>query len=151
MTHWICEPPSPAQALDGFTCGNASLDRWLSAWAHRSERADIGRTYIAHAGDGEVLGTFTLVVHTVDRDGELPDRRSRRSVPRSVPAVLLAKLAIDVQAHGTGRGRDLLLAAMERTVGLADVAGCRYLVVDAVDEAAASFYERHDFVRIPHR
>lgn len=149
MTGWICEPLSRDHVLDRFACGNASLDDWLREWAHRSERADIGRTYVTHDGDNAVLGYFTLIVHALDRDGELPDKRSKRSVPRQVPAVLLAKLAIDERVQGKGFGRDLLIAAMERTIELADIAGCRYMVVDAIDDSAAAFYEKHDFVRIP--
>jgi ribosomal protein S18 acetylase RimI-like enzyme len=71
------------------------------------------------------------------------------SLPREVPAILLAKLAVDNSLQGQGVGRDLLLEALERCVHAGQTVGARYVVVDAADEDAAAFYEKYGFQRIP--
>jgi GNAT superfamily N-acetyltransferase len=149
VNEWILERLLPAHHLDSFSCGRPQLDKWLREWAQRSEGTDLGRTYVAHEGDRHVLGYFTLTAHVVDRDSELPPGRGRRNMPRQIPAVLLAKLAVHERCQGQGYGRDLLLAAMERCVALSESAGCRFVIVDALDQRAAEFYERHDFRPIP--
>lgn len=47
--------------------------------------------------------------------------------------------------HGQGLGAELLVHALTTIVVAARSAGGRLVVVDAVDEDAASFYRAHDF------
>jgi ribosomal protein S18 acetylase RimI-like enzyme len=63
--------------------------------------------------------------------------------------VLLAKLALDRSVQGQGLGSELLVVALETIVEAARRVGGKVMVVDAIDEAAAAFYERHDFVATP--
>jgi ribosomal protein S18 acetylase RimI-like enzyme len=63
--------------------------------------------------------------------------------------VLLAKLALDSSVQGRGLGAELLVAALELIVVAARRVGGRVVVVDAIDDPARSFYERHDFERLP--
>ena len=43
----------------------------------------------------------------------------------------------------------LLVDALTRVVAATRTVAARFVVVDAVDEAAAGFYEQHGFRRIP--
>jgi predicted N-acetyltransferase YhbS len=61
----------------------------------------------------------------------------------------LAKLALDKGSQESGLGRELLVRALERIVEVAKEAGGRLVVVDAIDDDAASFYEHHDFQGVP--
>ena len=72
-----------------------------------------------------------------------------RGAPRQVPAILLAKLALDTRLQGLGLGRELLIRALSTVVDAALVAGGKIIVVDAVDDAGAAFYEAHDFAAVP--
>jgi ribosomal protein S18 acetylase RimI-like enzyme len=65
--------------------------------------------------------------------------------------VLLAKLARDLDYRGSGLGSELLLAALLLIVHAARLVGGRLIVVDAIDDAAARFYESHDFAPLPNR
>ncbi|MGH9126970.1 MAG: hypothetical protein ACRDZ8_19930 [Acidimicrobiales bacterium] len=57
----------------------------------------------------------------------------------------MARLALDRSLHGNRLGSQLLASALMRTaVGARDLGG-RYVVVDAIDDAAASFYRHHGF------
>ncbi len=66
-----------------------------------------------------------------------------------IPAVLLARLAVDRTAQGRGLGAWLLRDAMLRTLTAADEVGMRVLLVHAVDGRARAFYERHGFEPSP--
>jgi GNAT superfamily N-acetyltransferase len=63
--------------------------------------------------------------------------------------VLLARIALDRSLQGQGLGGELLVDALSRAVQASDVAAARLVVVDAIDEAAAAFYEHHGFVAVP--
>jgi GNAT superfamily N-acetyltransferase len=97
--------------------------------------------------DDSVVGYFAIAPHLLERDA-VPARIGR-GAPRQIPAILLAKLALDKRAQGSGLGRALLVRALERIVDVAREAGGKLIVVDAIDEAAAAFYEHHDFIRLP--
>ncbi len=143
----ISEPLNDGHVLSSFSCGNESLDRWLRASALRGSLQDTGRTWVIQEGDGVVLGYYTLAGHALHRDNL--SRSQARSLPREVPAILLAKLAVDTSLRGQGVGRDLLVEALERCVAAGEVVAARYVVVDAIDDHAASFYEKYGFQRIP--
>lgn len=60
------------------------------------------------------------------------------------PAILIAKLALDRRLHG-----ESLVVALTTIVSAARRAGGKFVVVDAVDEAAARFYEHYEFTAVP--
>lgn len=85
--------------------------------------------------------------HLVVR-AELP-RRIGRGSPDTIPAILLARLALDRTLHGHGLGGELLWDALSRTVAASRIAAARVAVVDAIDAPAARFYQHHGFVPVP--
>ena len=93
------------------------------------------------------MGYYSLAGHRLVRDA-LPESIGRGS-PAEVPAVLLACLAIDASLRGQGLGGAILADALRRVVGAADLVAARFVVVDALHENAAKFYEHHGFARIP--
>src|SRR5258708_24379855 len=115
--------------------------------ALRAQKQGSGRTYVWHEGDRVVVAYFTLLGHVLSR-GVLP-RKEQRSVPHEVPAILLAKLALDKQLHGQRLGRQLLADAMIRCIEAGRIVAFRYVVVDAISENAARFYQRFGFIPIP--
>jgi GNAT superfamily N-acetyltransferase len=132
--------------LTEFACGNAELDDWLQRHA-RTATGQGTRTYVLVDGEGSVIGYFALAPHLLVREDAPP--RLGRGAPSQIPAILLAKLALDSSVHGRGLGADLLVHALETTVAAARHAGGRVLLVDAIDDEAWAFYEHHDFQQLP--
>jgi len=62
---------------------------------------------------------------------------------------LLARLALDQSLQGQGLGGVLLADALERIVVATQTVAARIVVVDALHERAATFYENYGFKRIP--
>ena len=63
-----------------------------------------------------------------------------------LPATLLGRLAVDVKQRGKAFGTLLLLDALRRC--LRSETASLAVIVDAKDDGAVSFYERHEFYRL---
>lgn len=101
----------------------------------------------AQPGPPVVVGYFTLAAHLVRR-ADIPKSVGHGS-PDAIPAILLARLALDRALQHRGLGGQLLLDALERAVDASALAAARLVVVDAIDDRAASFYRRYSFRACP--
>ena len=146
MTYRL-EPLAETHDRALFSCGKASLDDWLTQHA-RNARGQGTRTYVlVDRQTGSVVGYCALAPHLIERDA-VPGQIGR-GAPRQIPAVLLAKLALDRRPHGRGLGSDLLVRALALIVASAKKVGGKVVVVDAIDDEAAAFYGKHDFTPLP--
>lgn len=134
--------------LDSLDSGEPDLDTWLCEHAAGAEARRVARTFVWCRTDDDVaVGYYSLAGHRLIRD-ELPKSIGRGS-PTEVPAVLLARLAIDARLQGQGLGGVLLADALGRVVAATALVAARFVVVDALHENAATFYEHYGFRRIP--
>ncbi|GIF75523.1 GNAT family N-acetyltransferase [Asanoa siamensis] len=140
------EPLHDRHDRDRFESGKPELDGWLRAHALTVEARRTGRTFVWH-DNGRVVGYYTLAAHLIVREG-LP-RSIGRGNPTQIPAVLLARLALDKSLQGQGLGGALLADSLARVVAATRTVAARYVVVDAIDRAAQSFYAHHGFREIP--
>jgi GNAT superfamily N-acetyltransferase len=143
------EPLGATHQLEGFSCGTESLNRWLERRARQAQSAGSARTYVVHdEKQGRVVGYHALAAASVTTDQASP--RAAKAMPRHpIPAILLARLAVDSSVQGHGLGAWLLRDAMLRALNAADDVGIRVLLVHTLDANAASFYARHGFERSP--
>jgi GNAT superfamily N-acetyltransferase len=141
------EPFSAGCELHAFDCGDERLNGWLRQHAARATGQGTRTYLLVEEATGTVVGYFALAPHLLARD-DAP-RSLRRGAAQRIPAILLAKLALDQRLHGKGLGAELLVHALTTVVAAARTAGGRLVVVDALDENAASFYRAHDFQPSP--
>ena len=145
------QQPRPIEGGDNtsdFDSGEESLDRYLADRALTNHLADLGRCYVCVDGDTDkVLGYYTLSAVAVEH-ADLPGK-VRRNAPNPVPAVLMGRLAIDAKAQSSGLGQFLVRDAILSTLAAADRIGVRILLVHALHEQAATFYEKLGFKRSP--
>jgi GNAT superfamily N-acetyltransferase len=141
------EPLAADHYLDTFDCGHDALTVWLRQHARRATGQGTRTYLLIEEATGAVAGYFALAPHLVERD-DAP-RGVGRGAPQRIPAILLAKLALHKGLQGRGLGAELLVHALTTIVVAARSAGGRLIVVDAVDEDAASFYRAHDFKPSP--
>ena len=104
------------------------------------------RTYV-WTGETVVIGYFSLCPHEVRRD-ELPSKLAH-GAPHSIPAILLARLALARCLQGQGLGASRMLDALVRATNAIDIVGGRLIVVDANDDKARRFYLHHGFRPAP--
>lgn len=141
------EPLHERHQLAAFDCGKPELNLWLHNSARHAHAMGTCKTTVWHAGDDAVVAYFGLTAHVIEREA-LP-RKLGRGNPDQIPAVLIARLALDSSIQGAGLGGVLLAAAYEKLLAAAQQVAMRFVVVDAIDDDAAKFYERHGFTPTP--
>lgn len=130
-----------------FSCGEQSLDKWLRADAANETKRGSARVWVWLDERGRVVAYYSLSASKVRRD-DVPSSLIRGG-PVEIPAVLLGRLALDGSLRGQNLGEILLADALSRVVDATRTVGARLVVVDALHESAARFYERLGFRRVP--
>ncbi len=141
------EPLADGHDLDALICGHLVLDTWLKQHARRATGQGTRTYLLIDETTAAVSGYFALAPHLIER--EQTPRDISRGAPQRIPAILLAKLALHQHLQGQGLGAELLVHALTTIVVAARSAGGRIVVVNAIDESAASFYRAHDFQPSP--
>ena len=143
------EPLGPDHPLGGFDCGVDSLNTWLPKHARGAAASGSARTYVIEdAEQSRVVGYHALCAASVSQR-EASARAGRGMPGHPIPAVLLARLAVDRSVQGRGVGAFLLRDAMARTFAAAAGLGIRVMLVHALDESARGFYLHHAFEPSP--
>jgi GNAT superfamily N-acetyltransferase len=133
--------------LTQFDSGRPELDSWLVRHALSAQQMDSVRTFLL-VRRGHVDGYFSLTMGSVLR-ADAPSKLVRGLPAYPIGMVLLARLAVDGRAQGQGLGSLLLAEALRKAVTAGEAAAARLVVVDAVDDQAASFYAHHGFIATP--
>ncbi|HEX3735852.1 MAG TPA: GNAT family N-acetyltransferase [Solirubrobacterales bacterium] len=137
-----------AHRREGFESGQPELDRWLADHALTAHSAGGARVYVAIDG-ARVVGYYALAAAQVAPLGATERALKGQPRRRPVPAVLLARLAVDLEHQGKGLGRSLLQDAMLRTNDAASDLGVRVMLVHAQHERASRWYQRFGFEESP--
>lgn len=142
------EPLERAHDRAGFACGEPELDRWLADHALGAQAADSARVFVSTDGH-RVVGYYALAAAQL-QPGEASERALKgQPKGRPVPAVLLARLAVDMGHQGRGLGRSLLQDALLRANEAAGEVGIRVMLVHAKHEHASRWYKRFGFEESP--
>jgi ribosomal protein S18 acetylase RimI-like enzyme len=127
-----------------FDCGEELLDRYFKTQVTQDIRRRVANCFVAvESASSNVAAYYTLSAASVPFT-DLPAGDSKR-LPRypSVPAVRIGRLAVDRHFQGKGLGAAMLADAAARAIR-ADIAAFM-IVVDAKDDQAVTFYQRHGF------
>jgi GNAT superfamily N-acetyltransferase len=130
-----------------FESGNEELDGWLRRHALAAQQMDSARTFVLTRKD-RIVGYFSLTMGSVLR-ADAPAKVVRGLPAYPVGMVLLARLAVDRREQGRGLGAMLLAEALRKGADAGESAAARLIVVDAIDDGAVRFYERHGFITAP--
>jgi predicted N-acetyltransferase YhbS len=147
ITRWVGpELLRHEHTIEGFDCGDESLDRWLVEKALHNQSEGGSRTWAVTDGARVVAyyASSTAVVLHAGATG-----RARRNQPDPLPALLLGRLAVDVKHRGERLGEALLKHFIVKSLEVAQITGVRVLLVHAKDQTAASFYRRCNFEPSP--
>jgi predicted N-acetyltransferase YhbS len=128
-----------------FSSGKPDLDGWLKTRAGQQERANNTRTFLAVDGS-KVIGYYATTAYRLGLDETAQMYGvGKRAYP--IPAVLLARLAVDVDFQGRGVGSKLLFHALTRIAEASRHVGFEVVVVHAIDQDAVTFYAQRGFTR----
>lgn len=136
------EPLNAGHIVDAFDCGRPELGEWLRRRARANEDARASRCFVA-GEERRVVGFYALAAGSIER-AQAPGA-VRRNMPDPVPAIVLARLAVDRLWQGQGLGADLLQDAVLRSLRAAREVAARVLLCHAIDVDAKAFYLHHGF------
>jgi GNAT superfamily N-acetyltransferase len=140
---FIIEPLGAHDRSD-FSCGAASLDRYLREQASQDMKRLMASCFVAvEATTTTIAGYYTLAATSVPAT-DLPADVVKR-LPRYplLPAALIGRLAVDQRFHRKGLGGALLADAALRV--LKGDTKAFALIVEAKDENALTFYRLQGF------
>ena len=144
------EPLGKHHRLDHFDCGEPALDDWLKRHALSAQASGSARVFVTTLDDGQtVVGYYALAAAQVAPEDATTRALKGQARARPVPAILLARLAVDREHQGAGLGRSLLQDVLLRCVEAADAIGARVLLVHAKHDAAKAWYMQYDFEQSP--
>ena len=131
--------------LDGFDCGKPALDEWLRNRALANQSSGTTRTWVVvEEGSSEVVAFYASSTASILRSSA--PTRIRRNQPEQIPAILLARMAVDKRHRGKGLGAALLKHFMLKTLEVAQSVGVRVLLIHAKDDEAKTFYSHYGLV-----
>jgi GNAT superfamily N-acetyltransferase len=136
------EPLTPEHNTACFHCGVASLDDWLRKQALRNEVSGETRTYVVTDGD-KVIGFYSFSTGRV-----ICGKGTDAAPSRTIPVLVLGRLAVDSSWQGRGLGFGLLKDAVVRSLYVARKIDIRALVVHTLNDQIKNFYARYGFTEL---
>jgi len=146
----IISPLGNSHERESFHCGEHSLDEYLQQYASQDIKRRINKVFVASPSEApwQVIGYYGLSAGSLDAN-DLPEGLRRRLPRYPVPVVLLGRLAVTQSHQGQGLGSILLADALQRIVQASQVMAVYAVVVDALDNRAAGFYQQFGFIPLP--
>lgn len=132
--------------IGSFDCGDETLNEWLGKRASRNQREGSSRTWVV-TSDTCVVAFYASSTAAVARINAT--KRAARNQPDPLPAMLLARLAVDRNHQGKGLAAALLKHFLLSALDVAALTGVRIVLVHAKDSQAASFYGHFGFEPSP--
>jgi GNAT superfamily N-acetyltransferase len=148
------EPDSVAS----FSCGDQDLDDFFTRDCFAYEEQMLGKTYCYRLNEAPhpIVCAFTLANAGV-RVSDIPNARRKKielNIPhakalKDYPAVLIARLGVAKEYHKHGVGSEALQFIKWWFVEKTNKAGCRFIIVDAYNEASTlAFYQSNGFLPV---
>lgn len=132
-----------------FSCGNASLDHYLKTQARQDLKNKVAVCFILSDTDKNIKGYFTLSSGSIPRSQIPSGLKLKLPKYKELPVTLLGRLAVDLKYQGQGMGQFLLVDALKKSYEAAQSIGSLAVIVDPIDSAAISFYQKFGFVQLP--
>ena len=148
---YLTVPLESRHDRENFSCGKDLLDQYFSRQAGQDVKRNLAACFVwPGESSGSVKGYYTLSGTSV-RGLAIPVDY-RKKLPKSysmIPAILLGRLAVDMEYQGQGLGRLMLVDALRRCVETSGSIGAYALVVDPLDDQARQFYAKYGFIALP--
>jgi len=144
----VIRPLRESDEPSGFSCGVRELDEYLRRHALMNSVAGASVTYVLEDVEVGIAGYVTLAAASVRTADLGPNAAVADDLPAyPLPALLVARLAVDRRRAKQGIGSVLLAYALEEALIARDRIGCVAVLVDA-KPGAIGFYERHGFAAV---
>ena len=134
-----------------FACGNASLDRYVREQASQDVKRGLAAVFVITAKNAPrtILSYYTLSSREL-RIEQLPAEIAKKAGRYGyVGVTLLGRMAVAVSCKGMGLGALTLMNALDRSFTASREVASWAVFVEAIHDAAASFYRKYGFIELP--
>lgn len=132
-----------------FDSGDSDLNKFLREDARQNAKDGIGTTHVLTDDSKTIYGFYTLSASSLALN-ELPsEHQSTLPSYPEVPAILLARLAVDKRHQGQRLGETLLMKVFQDAVDMLDRVGIHLITTVAKNQQAVEFYVRYGFKAVP--
>ena len=147
---FIIAPLGKQHDRKSFDCGEHSLNQYLHRYASQDIRRRVNRVFVASppAATQQVIGYYSLSAGGLDAT-DLPEEFRSRLPRYPVPVVLLGRLAVAKSHQGKGLSAILIADALQRIVQASRVMAVFAVIVDALNDRVAEFYQQFGFIPLP--
>lgn len=131
-----------------FDCGVEELNIFLKRQARQAaEKKRISTTYVACPSENptQIIGYYTLVNYSITVP---PSLRTYKNYPHPLPAIKLARLAVDQKWQKRRLGELLLVDAIKKTVEVSGMIANIGLFVDPSTPPIVEFYKGYGFATV---
>jgi len=127
------------------------LDVYLHKQANQDVKRKLSVCFILNDEETTLIkGYYTLSNSSIPPE-QIP-AHIQKKLPKSyksIPTILLGRLATDKRFQGQGIGKLLLIDALKRCYQLSKTIGSFAVVVDPIDREAENFYGKYGFITLP--
>ena len=134
-----------------FSCGNASLDRYIREQASQDVKRGLAGVFVIVAKDDPktVLAYYTLSSREL-KLAQFPDGIAKKAGKYGhIGVTLLGRMAVDEKYKGTGLGALTLMNALDKSLVASQDVASWAVFVEAIDSTAANFYRKYGFIELP--
>lgn len=134
-----------------FSCGDASLDRYIREQASQDVKRGLASVFVITAKDDpkQILAYYTLSSRELKLD-QLPEEIAKKAGKYGhVGVTLLGGMAVAEKYKGTGLGALTLMNALHKSLLAATDVASLAVFVEAIDSDAANFYRKYGFIELP--
>jgi predicted GNAT family N-acyltransferase len=134
-----------------FSCGDASLDRYIREQASQDVKRGLASVFVITAKDDpkQILAYYTLSSRELKLD-QLPEEIAKKAGKYGhVGVTLLGRMAVAEKYKGTGLGALTLMNALHKSLLAATDVASLAVFVEAIDSDAADFYRKYGFIELP--
>ncbi|MGL4883330.1 MAG: GNAT family N-acetyltransferase [Waterburya sp.] len=134
----------PEHKLDDFDCLEPFLNDWLKKRALKNDLQDASRTYVVCYSD-QIVAYYSLHLGCIKHSEAMG--KIKRNMPEPIPAIVLGRLAVDVNHQGKGIARALIKDMFLRALQVSELAGTKAVLVKALNEKVTLFYQSFGFIQ----
>jgi GNAT superfamily N-acetyltransferase len=140
-----------------FSCGVEALDTFLRTQAAQDQNKNTSTCHVLVEANASEQRSHRPVVGYVSLANaalaltDAPESVKKITKHATLPALLLARMAVDSRHKGRRLGEFLLKYALKTGCDISEVSGCFAVLVDAKDEGVKSFYVKYGFEPLPDR
>ena len=131
--------------INEFNCGVKELDIYFKNYALKNDIENIGKTFVC-IQNNKIVGFYTLSNAQIEFNNLNEDLK--KGLPRyPIPAIRIARLAVDENHKNKKFGAKLLKDAFKRILVISNQSAIKFIIVDA-KETSKSFYEHYGFIKL---